>query len=166
VKILGKNDKVTLTANKPEGVAFAPCKRNPLYRVFCGMIERCENPRHDSYRWYGEKGVRVCRQWRWKFKVFRQWAVENGWRPGLEIDRINGSLGYSPDNCRWVTRKENQRNSSQARQVLAFGESKAIAAWAEDSRCSVGYRTLVQRLRNGWEPERAITTPSKRKAAE
>lgn len=80
--------------------------RDPLYTVWKGMRERCTNPKQPHWRRYGGRGIRVCEEWN-DFTAFRAWALENGWRPRLTIDRIDNDRGYSPDNCRVVTFKEN-----------------------------------------------------------
>jgi hypothetical protein len=65
-------------------------------------------------------------------KPFRDWAVANGYRKGLSIDRINNNGPSSPDNCRWATAKEQNRNTRQNRIVTAWGETKTMVEWSED----------------------------------
>ena len=79
---------------------------DPLYAVWKGMRERCTNPKQKHWLRYGGRGISVCEEWN-DFSAFRSWALANGWRPRLTIDRIDNDLGYSPDNCRVVTFKEN-----------------------------------------------------------
>lgn len=81
---------------------------------YSGMMKRCYNPKHASYKYYGAKGVLVCGEWQDK-AAFVVWAKENGWKEGLVLDRVDSSKGYSPDNCRWITRAENTRESSNRR---------------------------------------------------
>lgn len=83
----------------------------PLYHVLRAMHQRCENPKAHDYQWYGALGVTVCDEWKLtEYPIFKAWALANGYRPGLTIDRIDPSKGYSPDNCRWITIAEQQRN--------------------------------------------------------
>lgn len=130
-----------------------------LNRVWNGMMYRCGNPRDNGYRHYGGRGIRV--EFR-DFEHFRDWALSNGYQAGLEIDRRDNDGHYSPENCRFVTREVNMRNTSRAKHLEAFGELKPLGAWAEDPRCVVTYDTLYQRTyRYGWDPERALSTPAR-----
>lgn len=86
--------------------------KDRLYSTWKGMRERCTNPRQKCWQRYGGRGIFVCAEWD-DFASFRTWALAHGWRKGLQIDRIDDSKGYSPDNCQIVTCKENsdRRNS-------------------------------------------------------
>jgi hypothetical protein len=81
-----------------------------LYSTWVAMRARCHNPKHDSFPSYGGRGVEVCREWRESFESFEAWAQQNNYKPGLQIDRIGNDKGYSPDNCRFVSVKENMQN--------------------------------------------------------
>lgn len=80
--------------------------KEPLYNVWKGIRERCNNPNGSYHHIYHDRGIEICAEWN-DYSVFREWALNNGWVKGLTIDRINGNLGYSPANCRIVTIKEN-----------------------------------------------------------
>lgn len=80
-----------------------------IYRVWCSMLSRCNNPNVNCYKNYGGRGISVCKEWN-AFEIFYQWAIENGYKEGLKIDRIEVDKNYEPSNCRWVTHKENERN--------------------------------------------------------
>ena len=96
------------TPNRKHGFAH----KDPLYSVWKGMRERCSNPRQEFWHRYGGRGIIVCHEWD-DFAAFREWALSHGWQRGLQIDRIDDAQGYSPNNCRIVTCKENNdhRNS-------------------------------------------------------
>lgn len=102
-----------------ESVSLAVTKRNtthglrhhPMYNMWFKMIERCSNPKNKSFRDYGAKGITVSDRWRGSFEFFLKNMGERP-SPSHEIDRINNSLGYFKENCRWVTRTENARNKS------------------------------------------------------
>src|SRR6516162_6561004 len=132
--------------------------RTKLHRCWTGILTRCDNPKNSHYHRYGGRGITVCPEWR-DFRTFMTWALSHGYEEDLTIERIDNDGPYSPDNCRWATWQENRRNKSGAILITAWGETKHLAAWAEDARCSVTYLVLRGRIRLGWEPERAITTP-------
>ena len=84
-----------------------------------------------SYKNYGGKGISVCEEWSKSFSSFALWAEENGYAEGLTIDRIDGKKGYSPENCRWVTVAEQNRNYSKNHFITYNGETKCLADWAD-----------------------------------
>lgn len=79
-----------------------------LYKVWSSMKHRCQNKNDPAYRFYGEKGIKVCDEWL-KYQNFKKWAVENGYKRGLTIDRIDSNKDYCPLNCRWISHSENSR---------------------------------------------------------
>lgn len=81
-----------------------------LHRIYSGMKSRCNNPNATGYQNYGGRGIKVCAEWQSDFWAFHAWAVNNGYADGLTIDRMDNDKGYSPDNCRWVTPAEQNRN--------------------------------------------------------
>ena len=84
----------------------------PVYRVYSHIMARCHNENAPNYKWYGARGVSVCREWRNHPAVFLEWALNNGYTEGLQIDRIDNDGNYEPGNCRFVTNRDNQRNKS------------------------------------------------------
>lgn len=139
-------------------------KRNhPLYSVWCGMRRRCNDASSPVYHYYGGRGISISKEWDNSFQCFYDWAVANGYRNSLEIDRRDNNGGYSPENCQFVTSKQNARNKRNNRLINAFGETKPMSAWAEDKRCLVSRATLWMRLKLGWQPERAISSPVRKK---
>lgn len=134
--------------------------RTRLYRIWYGMKQRCSNPRHDSFADYGGRGVTVCEEWTPAFLPFLEWARASGYADTLELDRIDNSGPYAPTNCRWVTSKQNKRNTRRSVHVEAFGERKCLTDWADDPRCTVTKATIRYRMvRMGWSAERAISAP-------
>jgi hypothetical protein len=90
--------------NTQGGLAHA----HPMWARYASMLERCNNPRSRHYKNYGERGITVCERWL-HFPSFLA-DMEPSFKPGMQIDRINNDLGYSPENCRWATSKQNTRN--------------------------------------------------------
>lgn len=129
--------------------------KHPLYTVWNNMKRRCVDHKKHNYPHYGGKGVSVCPEWL-DFSVFYNWAINNGWQKGLQLDKDIKSkklnlppLLYSPDRCQFVTRKENQRNRSISKLFLYNGEYKTLPEWAEIFKMS--YSQLEARIRRkGW----------------
>lgn len=85
---------------------------HPLHSIWAGMKARCDNPHNKKYPIYGGKGIKVCTEWHDDFKKFYDDNIDK-WKPGLTIDRINSSKGYSPNNVQWVSLSENSARTSR-----------------------------------------------------
>lgn len=123
-----------------------------LYLRFRAMHDRCENPKSDSFKSYGARGIKVCERW----KDFRNFLADMGEStPGMMIDRINNDGDYEPGNCRWITRKQQMNNMSSNRYLTVDGITKTLSQWGEET----GLRSLLirSRLEAGWRPEDAIS---------
>lgn len=131
-----------------------------LLRIWTAMKQRCTNPKNGSYSRYGGRGVTVCSEWASSFMVFADWAMTNGYSDDLQIDRIDNNCGYAPDNCRWATPDEQVRNRRCSKWITMFGETKLMQDWGRDTRCVVQLKTFQQRMKLGWDAERALTSPS------
>jgi len=132
-----------------------------LYRIWAGVKTRATNPNATGADNYVNRGIGICEEWM-KYEPFRDWATANGYSDDLQIDRRENDLGYSPSNCRWVTRADQTINKRTTRRLTAFGETKSLKEWADDPRCSSGsYRVVQDRLdKLGWDLEKAILTPA------
>lgn len=103
--------------------------KHPLYTKREGMIQRTENPNCGGYEGYGGRGIKICQEWRESFKSFKEWAENNGYERGLEIDRIDNDGNYEPNNCRFVNRRENSLNRRDSRfckwndEIISFSEA-------------------------------------------
>lgn len=131
-------------------------KNKRLYGVWCNMRQRCNDENFVGYKYYGGRGITVCEEWQ-EYLPFHDWAMGNGYREGLSIDRIDVDGNYCPENCRWATTKE-QNNNTRANHRLSYnGETHTMSEWAEIT--GINMQTLWQRIKRGWTTEKALTTP-------
>ena len=131
--------------------------QSPEHQVWTAMIQRCENPKHISYRNYGAKGITVCDRWQ-DFSLFIQ---DMGMRPGpgMTIERRENSKGYFPGNVRWATRLEQAHNTSRNRRITYNGETLLLTEWA--ARLQTNPSNLSSRLELGWPEHLVVTVPVK-----
>lgn len=132
-------------------------KHSRLYDLWSNMKARCYNPKTDSFEWYGAKGIKVCKEWKHDFLKFYKWAMANGYKENLSIDRLDNTKDYSPENCKWSTMKEQQNNRSNNHIVNFNGATYTLAELAD--KFKIDYFLLRNRLKRGWTIERAINTP-------
>ena len=111
------------------------------YRVWAAMKNRCTNPNNHSYRDYGGRGITVCERW----DKFENFLADMGERTkDLSLDRIDNDGNYTPENCRWATASQQQRNTRSNRMIKYGGREQCIADWAIE--LGVNYGTLHYRL--------------------
>lgn len=133
-----------------------------LYNVWCGMKQRCYNIKSKKYSIYGARGIKVCEEWKNDFMSFYNWAMANGYDGTAEygkctIDRINVNGNYEPNNCRWITYKE-QANNRRNNTILNYnGETHNITEWS--NILNLNRKTIKHRLKKGWAVEKTLSTP-------
>lgn len=132
-------------------------KGTRLYRIYCNILSRCYNSHVRSYANYGARGIKMCPEWKESFSLFREWALENGYADHLTIDRIDVNGDYSPENCRWVTLREQCLNRRNNHYVTINGETKPLDEWSK--LYGLNPKTVRSRLHLGWEVVSALTTP-------
>lgn len=137
--------------------------RHSLRAVWGGLIRRCYDIRCIYYKNYGGRGVTVCEEWKDDYQEFYNWAISNGWRKGLELDKDKlaptqtGKI-YSPEFCSFITHQENTLHTSTARMVEYKGLTKNLSVWCEE--LGLEYNRMNQRLRNlKWSAKKAFETP-------
>lgn len=128
-----------------------------IYCAYKGMKARCSNPKHQDYKYYGGKGIKVCKRW----MKFENFLLDMGERPtGKTLDRIDSNSDYCAENCRWATPKEQVKNRSCATSITIFGENITLTE-AVDKYSTLSYNNVYQRLYKGWSIEDALYKPKK-----
>jgi len=124
----------------------------PIYRRWCDMRARCQNPSHQLYKWYGARGINVCAEWGSFLQFYSDMGA--GYQKGLQLDRIDNSKGYSKDNCRWAPAKVNNRNRRSNRIVETPNGPMVLAEAAEIY--GIDPSLISYRLRRGFSTEQTF----------
>lgn len=138
---------------------------NRLNRIYASMKQRCCYPKCPHYKYYGARGITVCKEWLDEeivkhpntkgWLAFKKWALESGYKDDLTIDRIDVNKGYSPDNCRWISQKGQQNNRRNNRLVTYKGKTQTLSEWCDELH--LNYKTVSTRINNYyWSVERAF----------
>lgn len=131
-----------------------------IYKIWDCMKQRCKNPNSPNFKDYGGRGITICKEWE-DFQNFFLWAKKSGYKNSLSLDRKNNDGPYSPENCKWSTRIEQQRNKRTNHFLTYNGETKTIAEWGEIT--GVSPATIQHRVsRDGWSIEEALTIKPKK----
>lgn len=123
-------------------------------RIRSGMVQRCYNPKNQSYCNYGARGVTICEEWRHSTQAFYKWSIANGYADDLWIDRIDVNGQYSPFNCKWSTRVEQMNNKRSNIFVEINGETKTFRQWERET--SIPSSTIQTRYYQGLRGEELI----------
>jgi len=130
--------------------------KHPLYNIWCGMKSRCYDINYHSYAEYGGRGILIGDEWLNSPEVFIKWGLENGWRKGLEIERLDNNFGYFMSNCVWVTRQRQNSNTRRTRYLTWNGKTQIHRVWENELKFSYG--TISRRLKLKWSIEKIMTT--------
>lgn len=118
---------------------------NRIKHIFNDMRKRCYDPSNKSYKWYGQKGIKICDEWINNPKKFEEWSLENGYNDSLTIDRISSDKNYSPDNCQWITLEENSRKAGEVNWICVNDITLTGRQWAE--KLGLGILTIDKYLK-------------------
>lgn len=149
--------KITTQRASKVNPLYLKSHKNPLYHRWSDMKLRCKGICTQK-QYYSGKGISYCQEWE-DFDVFADWAIKNGYQPGLEIDRIDSDMNYTPDNCRWVSHKKNSRNRKarsnnttgypgvQERKLKSGGVSYRVVIRTDNGRINLGsYATIEEAI--------------------
>lgn len=132
-----------------------------LYKTYQRMKNRCYNKKFPHYEIYGGRGIKICDEWLNDFVAFKDWALSNGYKEGLSIDRINPNGNYEPNNCRWITMFEQASNKRNNIFYTIDGMTKTQTEWCR--YYNIPKNNVRKRLEIGWNIKKALTTPIKKK---
>ena len=128
--------------------------KNKFYQVWNGIKQRCYNENNKQYKNYGERGIKVCDEWINNFEAFYDWSINNGYKEGLQIDRIDVNGNYEPNNCRWVDRYINNNNRRNNITFTYKGKTMSLRAWCR--YFNVSYKTCMTRYYRGHTIEECL----------
>ena len=131
-------------------------KHTRIYDMWANIKSRCFNEKDPCFKHYGGRGISMCKEWENDFTAFYNWAMDNGYKDSLSIDRINNNGNYNPSNCRFATKIEQGRNRRTNRLITYKGKTHCISEWAE--MLGINQSTLYYRFRRGWTPEAALNS--------
>lgn len=139
-----KQDKINLTKHYRHMMSGTR-----IYQEWQGMKGRCNNPHDPRYDRWGGRGIKVCDEWQNSFEAFYNWAMANGYKDDLTIDRIDNDGNYEPSNCRWATQQEQSRNRSSNIKITIGNSTRTLMEWC--SIFNVNYKNVRDRYwRNGF----------------
>lgn len=134
--------------------------KHPLNNIYNNVIRRCYDIKFNCFSYYGGRGVTVCDEWRNDRTKFFEWALNNGWTRELQIDRRNNDLGYSPENCRLVTRTVNMENRRCTKRLEYNGVVKTFKEWSEN--LGISMHLIRDRFKAGKSAEYILFEPKHR----
>lgn len=117
-----------------------------LYKIWIDMRKRCNNPNTKSAKNYYFKNIKVCEAWN-DYNIFKEWALNNGYNDDLTIERIDNSLGYNPENCKWILKSEQSKNRTTNHYISYNGETHTLTEWCKIK--NISRTTLYKKLKKG-----------------
>lgn len=126
----------------------------PLYNVWYGIKQRCYYHKHNGYKYYGQRGIKMCDEWLNDFQTFYDWSLSNGYKKGLQIDRVDVNGNYEPDNCRWVSSYVNSNNKRTNILFTHDGKTMSLKQWC--NYFNISYKTCMTRYYRGHSIEECL----------
>lgn len=139
------------------GVIRHGMAKTRVYNIWRGILQRCNNPKASKYDNYGGRGIKVCERWR-KFENFYEDMgdpLEN-----QTIERIDSDKDYSPENCKWATYAEQNRNTKNNNKITLNGKTQCLTDWCKEYGIKI--TTVLGRIERNWIVEEALKTPTKK----
>lgn len=127
------------------------CKTK-IYKKWEGMKARCLNPNNTRYKDYGGRNITICQEWLDDFMNFYNWAINNGYKDGLTIERINNDGNYEPSNCKWITKEEQMKNTRNCHYIEYNGETHCVSEWLKI--LGITSRSIANKLYKGYPIEK------------
>lgn len=138
--------ELDVTRNRTHGKS-----KTPTYKNWAEMLKRCRNPKSKNWEYYGGRGITVCDRW----LSFENFLEDMGERPdGMSVERMNNSLGYSPENCKWATFLEQMNNTRKCKPVFFNGRTITISMLAREY--GLNPKAVLERVRKGKTIEQAL----------
>jgi len=145
----------TINRNTKHGL-----RHHPLNKIWQGMKGRCNYTKNIGFKHYGGRGIKICAEWNNSLSAFYEWSIQNGYKAGLQIDRIDNDGDYEPRNCRWITPTQNNRNTRNNRLFTINGVTKCLSEWADNH--GIASNIIMDRVNKlGWSIEKALQTPKR-----
>jgi len=152
--IYGRRTSCKKCANKTHGMTHSR-----LFNIWQSMKQRCYCKTCNVYKYYGNRGIKICNEWLNDFECFYNWAINNGYKENLTIDRIDANKNYEPSNCRWGDMFVQANNKRTNKLITYKGVTNTLANWARMYK--INQNVLGYRIKNGWDIEKALTLKPK-----
>ena len=150
------NTEMTILRNKKMS-KYDVSTNDKLYWAWNHMLQRCFKDYENNKKYYKDRGITVCDEWKENFLAFREWSLNNGYKENLSLDRIDNNGNYEPKNCRWTTKEEQSNNTRSVRLIEYKGEIKSISQWARIF--GIDRKTISYRLKNNWDIDSLFIKP-------
>lgn len=132
--------------------------KSRLYQEWAGIKSRCVYKSAENKPYYGGRGIKMCDEWANSFECFRDWAMENGYKDDLTIERIDNNGDYCPENCKWIPKAEQSSNRRNCVIVTYNGKTQNLNDWCKE--LGLDYKRVNNRMKKlGWTFEKAISEP-------